>query len=102
MSAALNALLSRADIWRGASLAADAGTAIATGHARLDRELPGGGWPTGALTEIISARRGIGEIGLLAPALARLTQAHRWIAWIAPPAQLHAPALAQFPMCKNN
>ena len=44
--------------------------------AALDAVLPGRGWPQGALTEILLAREGIGEIRLTLPALARL-QAQR-------------------------
>lgn len=45
---------------------------VATGFPALDAALPGGGWPLGALTEILHAQTGIGELSLLIPALARL------------------------------
>ncbi len=61
---------------------------------RLYALLPGGGWPVGALTEILSEVEGIGTLRLLMPALARLSQAERWLAWIAPPHLPYAPALA--------
>ena len=65
--------------------------------------MPGGGWPTGALTEILTEQYGIGELRLLMPALVRLsaedTQSDYgepgWIAWIAPPFQPYPPALMQ-------
>jgi cell division inhibitor SulA/protein ImuA len=60
----------------------------------LDRALPGGGWPTGALTEILSAHEGIGELGLVLPALAALSWAGKRVAWLAPPHLPYAPALA--------
>ena len=49
-------------IWRGSELARTACPGIASGFAALDAELPGDGWPCGALTEILpncasSARR---------------------------------------------
>lgn len=69
---------------------------IATGFAAFDRLLPGGGWPLGGLTELYHAQPGIGELRLLMPALARLSRQGRWIAFIAPPYVLHAPALASF------
>ena len=56
--------------------------------------LPGRGWPAGALTEVLLAREGIGEIRLTLPALARLQAARRDIVWIAPPHVPYAPALA--------
>jgi cell division inhibitor SulA/protein ImuA len=59
--------------------------------------LPGGGWPRRAITEILLDRYGIGELSVLMPALARLSErasrAKRWIVWIAPPYVPYAPAL---------
>ena len=43
------------DIWRAAALARPAGRALPSGHAALDAQLPGGGWPVGALVEIQQA-----------------------------------------------
>jgi len=81
-------------LWRGDALAAPALPAVPTGFATLDDVLPGGGWPSGALTEILATHQGIGELSLLAPALARLArQEARWITWIAPPHLPYAPAL---------
>ncbi len=88
----LDSLLERADIWRGDRLPATAG--IPTGFAALDEKLPGGGWPVGALTEILLPFPGIGELQLIMPALARLSRKKRWTAWIAPPYIPYAPALA--------
>jgi hypothetical protein len=56
--------------------------------------LPGAGWPTGVITEIHVERHGIGELQLVMPAAARLTQAERWQVMIAPPYLPYAPALA--------
>lgn len=60
----------------------------------LDDAFPGGGWPLGALTEILSRRTGLGELRLLMPALAEISRSGGWIAWIAPPHIPYAPALA--------
>src|SRR6185295_7940581 len=57
-------------------------------------ELPGGGWPAGGLTELLVPTKGIGELGLLMPALARLTCAGKRVVWLAPPYLPYAPALA--------
>jgi hypothetical protein len=68
-----------------------------TGYAALDRCLPGGGWPSQGLMEILTDRHGVGELSLLMPALATLSQEDHgegWLAWIAPPYQPYAPALA--------
>lgn len=91
--ASLPSLLQRPDLWRGAAPAAGA-PALATGFASLDRELPGGGWPAGALTEVLTGAEGIGELQLVLPALARLTAAGQRVAWLAPPHLPYAPALA--------
>jgi hypothetical protein len=88
----LENILQRADVWRGASASPAAG--IATGFADLDAQL-GGGWPEGALVEILHAHAGIGEFRLLLPALARLSREPRWIALVAPPYIPYAPALVR-------
>jgi hypothetical protein len=81
-------------LWRGGELARTAAPGVATGFAALDRELPGGGWPVGSLAEIMPAHEGIGELRLLGPALAHLSQAGKPLFWIAPPHLPYAPALA--------
>ena len=92
--ATLQEILRRQPVWRGGAPSAAAGRAVPTGFAVLDRELPGGGWPAGALTEILAAREGVGELRLVLPVLAALTAAGRRIAWLAPPHLPYAPALA--------
>ena len=67
---------------------------LASGFAALDRELPGGGWPCGALTELLGGLEGIGELQLVLPALAALTTQGRRVVWLAPPHLPYAPALA--------
>jgi hypothetical protein len=89
----LSALLARPDIRRGGGLARVASPSVPTGFPQFDRELPGGGWPTGVLTEILPAHEGIGELRILGPALASLTRAGKRLAWIAPPYLPYAPAL---------
>jgi cell division inhibitor SulA/protein ImuA len=88
------ALESHPGIWRGGELARSGHAGIATGYAALDAELPGGGWPGGALTELLPQHEGIGELRLLGHALAGLARAGKSIAWIAPPYLPYAPALA--------
>lgn len=88
----LSELLLRADVWRGG--AAPPAAAEPTGFSALDALLPGGGWPVGALTEIVAPREGVGELRVLLPALARLSRGDRWIAFVAPPYIPYAPALA--------
>ena len=69
--------------------------AVPTGFAELDAALPGGGWPVGAITELMPEAQGIGELSLLMPALAQLCRSGRYLAWIAPPCLPYPPALVQ-------
>lgn len=69
--------------------------ALPTGFAQLDAALTGGGWPMGAITELMPEAQGIGELSLLLPALAQLSRAGRYVAWIAPPCLPYPPALEQ-------
>lgn len=94
MATPLDALLCDPRLWRGTDCARVALESIPSGFTALDRVLPGGGWPRGALTELIAKRRGIGELALLTPALARLTREGGFVALIAPPYLPYAPALA--------
>ncbi|HQR54075.1 MAG TPA: translesion DNA synthesis-associated protein ImuA [Burkholderiales bacterium] len=94
MDPGLSALLQRPDLWRGSEAAHVAIPSIPTGFPALDALLPGGGWPRGSLTEILCEGEGIGELSLLAPALARLSRQDLWVAFVAPPHLPYAPALA--------
>ena len=91
---ALDLVLQSTAIWRGGDCARVVSPSVPTGFAELDAWLPGGGWPAGALTEIHVERTGIGELQLVMPAAARLTQSGRWLALIAPPHVPYAPAFA--------
>ena len=90
---ALAVVLANPAIWRGGECAPEP-AAMPSGFPELDAVLPGRGWPAGALTEVLLAREGIGEIRLMLPALVRLQAAHRDVVWIAPPHVPYAPALA--------
>ena len=91
--AALQEILEQHPVWRGQALA-QAGESLPTGYEALAGQLPGGGWPTGALTEILGEEEGIGELQLVLPALAALSSAGKRIVWLAPPHLPYAPALA--------
>lgn len=91
---ALTALLSHPAIWRGGEISRVTTPSVPSGYAALDAELPGGGWPTAALTEILPQHEGIGELGVLGHALAALAGQGRWLIWVAPPYLPYAPALA--------
>jgi len=75
-------------------------TCIPTGHAVLDAALPGGGWPAGEMTELLTDCCGHGELSLLMPLMVNAANATNaaeaesrdgWLAWIAPP---YAPGLS--------
>jgi hypothetical protein len=89
----LESLLQHPAIWRGRSAAQVA--VVPSGFTALDESLPGGGWPRAGLIEILVPHVGVGELHVLLPALASLTQkdSARWCAWIAPPFEPYAPAL---------
>lgn len=64
------AALPCAGVWR----ASEADTALPqpvwpSGHKLLDAQLPGGGWPCGALTEVLQAQPSLAEWQLVLPAL---------------------------------
>lgn len=91
---ALAGLLEHPGIWRRRGASAATIATQASGHAALDALLPGGGWPQGALCELLVESDGIGECSLLLPALAALTRAQRRVVLVAPPYVAYAPALA--------
>ncbi len=101
MSMDMEALAALPGVWRG-SETATAPAMIATGFTELDHCLlrggGGKGWPVGALTEICTQVPGSGEVSLVIPALAALSDGSSddtgWIAWISPPHALYPPALA--------
>lgn len=62
-----------------------------TGDAQLNAELPGGGWPVGALVEVLQAHSGHNDWRLLLPAL---VQTQGVLVLVAPPHMPFAPGLA--------
>lgn len=80
-----------ADVWHAHTLATSVAQVVATGAAVLDAQLPGGGWPVGALTELLQAPGVHCEWRLLAPALARCGTAA--VVLVAPPHVPFGPAL---------
>ncbi|MBL0140900.1 MAG: translesion DNA synthesis-associated protein ImuA [Betaproteobacteria bacterium] len=81
-------------VWRAGEVDRAVPAGIASGHARLDRELPGGGWPRASLIEILHDGAGLGEVSLLFGALRTVAEEGRAVAWINPPHLPYAPALA--------
>jgi protein ImuA len=84
-------------LWRADQLGRMREAVVPTGFATLDAELPGGGWPRQALTELLLPHPGVGEMRLLASALAGIAAAEpsRSVMLFDPPAAPCAAALAQ-------
>ncbi|WCM91312.1 translesion DNA synthesis-associated protein ImuA [Acidovorax sp. NCPPB 2350] len=96
-------------VWRGASLdSSGMGRAGVepSGHAALDAQLPGGGWPRGAMSEVLLPDRGLCEWPLVLPALARATARRAGqVVLVAPPHEpfvpvLHAAGLRAGRLCR--
>ena len=83
-------------VWRADQIARGAAPSLSSGYATLDAELPGAGWPVGALTELIANAPGVGELRLLVPVLRQLTRERRVVILLGPPHIPYAPALSGF------
>jgi protein ImuA len=81
-------------LWLGHQLGRAGVHAVPSGFADLDAELPDGGWPRRALTELLLPHAGIGEIRLLTPPLLAAQRAGHLVMVFDPPAALSAEALA--------
>lgn len=92
VAVALDELLATRTLWHAGRNTATGCIGIATGHAALDDLLPHRGWPNGTLIELLIPVDGVGELQLLLPLLARMTQAQRRVALVAPPYLPYAPA----------
>lgn len=85
----------RHKVWRGDTLGLADGQVIGTGHAALDAQLPGGGWPVGAMTELLQAAPEAHAWQLLLPALAQAVQGGAGpVVLIGAPQEPFGPALA--------
>ncbi|MGH8778182.1 translesion DNA synthesis-associated protein ImuA [Paraburkholderia sp.] len=78
-------------LWRASQLARHTARTLDTGYAALSAELPGGGWPVGALVDLLVQQPGVGEMRLLSPALG--AAGGRPIALVQPPHLPNGPGL---------
>jgi protein ImuA len=83
------------DLWRGHQFGRLAEHGVPSGFALLDAQLPGGGWPRRALTELLLPHPGVGEIRLLSPCLRATQRSGRPVMLFDPPAALSGWALVQ-------
>jgi protein ImuA len=104
-SAAVLSLAHVPHVWRAPELARAGGEVLSTGHAALDMELPGGGWPVGSLVELLQESGVARHVWqLLLPALAQVgakagakegqVSAGGPVVLVAPPHEPFAPSLA--------
>ncbi len=83
-------------VWRATELGCAAGATLATGHAALDAQLPGAGWPVGAVSEILQPQGQHNEWRLLLPALRVSDGTHATgpVVLVGPPHVPFGPGLA--------
>lgn len=83
-------------VWRGTELGKVDARVVSSGFQVLDAELPGGGWPTRCLTELLLPQSAICEWRLLGPAVpSLLAEEGSTVYLVSPPKQPNAPGLAQ-------
>ncbi|GGA88138.1 hypothetical protein GCM10011369_32820 [Neiella marina] len=91
----LQSLLNAGRLWR-ATNHQRVQQVLSSGIATLDQLLLGG-WPKGQATELLYDGQGLGELRLLLPTLAQLSQqqiaSSQWQLWLAPPFVPYPPAL---------
>ena len=83
------------DLWRGHQFGRHAEHGLPSGFALLDAQLPGGGWPRRALTELLLPHPGVGEIRLLSHCIMATQRLGRPVMLFDPPEALSGWALAQ-------
>ena len=92
----LQPLLEQGRIWQAGDhqhYTPDHSETLSSGYPLLDQQLVGDGWQAGNLIELLYDKHGSGELRLLLPTLAKLSQQPRWLIWVNPPHIPYAPAL---------
>ncbi|MFP5382516.1 MAG: translesion DNA synthesis-associated protein ImuA [Gammaproteobacteria bacterium] len=79
-------------LWQACRPASGLRPVLPTGHAALDAALADGGWPRGALSELLLPATGVGELPLLLPALTAHADGGGWLLLVNPPHRLYLPA----------
>ncbi|HEX4856903.1 MAG TPA: translesion DNA synthesis-associated protein ImuA [Limnobacter sp.] len=83
-------------LWRAHQFGSDSTGRVPSGFVQLDQQLPGGGWPTHNLIELLLKHHGIGELRFLIPVLRRLSQAQRKLVLVGAPLLPLTPVFEQF------
>ena len=85
----------RQQLWAGDALGTAGAPVLASGHAALDAQLPGGGWPVGALVELLQAAPQALVWPLLLPVLTQAVAARGGpVVLVGAPYEPFGPALA--------
>ena len=84
------------DLWRAHQLGSDSSARISSGFPPLDQQLPGGGWPTNNLIELLLKHQGIGELRFLMPVLRKLSLEQKKLVLIGAPLLPLTPVFQQF------
>ena len=84
-----------AAVWRGDHMVRTQRACTPTGWDALNAELPGKGWPSQSLTEVLQAQPGQLEWRLTAAAVQQHRQKRKAIIAVSPPLPPHASGLAQ-------
>ena len=82
-----------AALWRGTELGSAVTEVLSTGFADLDAELPSGGWPCHALTEVLQPQPTVAEWRLLGAAMRQVVAAGKDVVVVGPPKSPHLPGL---------
>lgn len=89
-------------IWRGTEVGQASQSVVPSGFEALDAQLPGGGWPCNAVTELLQPQPSLCEWRLLSPALAGLVASGGQILLVGPPKRPHAPGLLKLGISEKN
>jgi len=90
----LERLINETGLWQASNINCEFRQGLSSGYPLLDTHLTGLGWPEDGVTELLHDHYGIGELRLLAPALAYLSQQQsKAILMISPPFIPYPPAL---------
>ncbi len=100
MGAALMPEAIHPDLWKGNQLARAASRVVPCGDEGLAAELPGCGWPRGALTDLLVQQTGCGELRLLRPAFERLGS--KPVVLLQPPHNVQPTAFAWWGLDPSN